>query len=270
MWPGGSPAAVNGAAGLTIVALIIAALYAGRDLLIPFAFAGLLSLVLAPLLRRLIGWRVPRGVAVAFIIFGVVAGLAIVVTLAGRQVAQLVEEVPSYEQTLRNKTALIHSWVGGPGIWQRALATLRNVAEEVRDPGNETKPVPIEVAQESAQPITVALDYLRSALPTLETSVLAVMFTMFILLQYGDLRDRLVRIMGVREIGRSTQALSEAGSDLSRFSLVGLLDLPRLVAGICRTLTGVCVFLALSEGLIRVCHLISPVQSALFVPTGVM
>jgi len=53
MWPGGSPTAVNGAAGLTIVALIIAALYVGRDLLIPLALAGILSFILAPLLRRL-------------------------------------------------------------------------------------------------------------------------------------------------------------------------------------------------------------------------
>jgi hypothetical protein len=45
MWPGGSPTAVNGAAGLTIVALIIAALYVGRDLLILLALAGILSFI---------------------------------------------------------------------------------------------------------------------------------------------------------------------------------------------------------------------------------
>ena len=38
MWPGASPsAAVNGAAGLIIAALLVAALYVGRDLLIPLA-----------------------------------------------------------------------------------------------------------------------------------------------------------------------------------------------------------------------------------------
>jgi hypothetical protein len=45
MWPGGSPTAVNGAAGLTIVALIIAALYVRRDLLIPLALAGILNFI---------------------------------------------------------------------------------------------------------------------------------------------------------------------------------------------------------------------------------
>jgi hypothetical protein len=40
MWPGSSPSAVvNGAAGMVIAALLVAALYAGRDLLIPLALA---------------------------------------------------------------------------------------------------------------------------------------------------------------------------------------------------------------------------------------
>jgi predicted PurR-regulated permease PerM len=53
MWPGSSPSAVvNGAAGMSIAALLIAGLYAGQDLLIPLALAGLLGFVLAPLVRR--------------------------------------------------------------------------------------------------------------------------------------------------------------------------------------------------------------------------
>src|SRR5580700_6414763 len=217
MWPGGSPTAVNTAAGLIIVALIIAALCVGRDLLIPLALAGILSFILAPLLRRLTDWGLPRGLAVALVITAMVAALTGGITLAGREVAQLVEEVPHYESTLRDKARFVHSWFGGSGIWQRAAETLRNVEQEVRDPETEAKPLKIEVAQNSDRPIALLLDFTRSTLPSLETAGLAVLFTIFILLQYGDLRDRTVRLMGVREIGRSTQALSEAGSDLAQF-----------------------------------------------------
>ena len=45
-------AVVNGAAGITIAALVIAALYAGRDFLIPLALAGLLSFIPSPLVGR--------------------------------------------------------------------------------------------------------------------------------------------------------------------------------------------------------------------------
>jgi predicted PurR-regulated permease PerM len=48
MWPGSSPSAVvNGAAGMIIAALVVVALYAGRDLFMPLALAGLLGFVLA-------------------------------------------------------------------------------------------------------------------------------------------------------------------------------------------------------------------------------
>jgi predicted PurR-regulated permease PerM len=114
MWPGGSPTAVNGAAGLTIVALIIAALYVGRDLLIPLALAGILSFILAPLLRRLTDWGMPRGLAVAVVIAAMVAALAGGITLAGREVAQLVEEVPRHESTLRDKARFMHSFSARP------------------------------------------------------------------------------------------------------------------------------------------------------------
>ena len=220
MWPGGSPTAVNGAAGLTIVALIIAALYVGRDLLIPLALAGILSFILAPLLRRLTDWRVPHGLAVALVITGVVAALGSGITLAGREVAQLVEDLPRYESTLRDKARFMHSLFGTPGIWQRAADTLRSVEQELRDPETEAKPLKIEVAQNSDWPITVLLDFTRSMLPSLTTAGLALLFTIFILFQYGDLRDRAVRLMGTREIGRSTQALNEAGSDLAQFFLL--------------------------------------------------
>jgi predicted PurR-regulated permease PerM len=220
MWPGGSPTAVNGAAGLVIVALVIAALYVGRDLLIPLAFAGLLSLILAPLLRRLTDWGLPRGFAVTVVMVGVAVLLATSLTLAGRQVAQLVEDVPRYESTLRDKARFMHSLFGGPGIWQRAAETLRNVEQEVRDPETEAKPLKIEVAQNSDGSIAVLLDLTRSTLPSIQTAAVALLFTIFILLQYSDLRDRTVRLMGTGDIGRSTQALSEAGADLAHFFLL--------------------------------------------------
>ena len=61
------------------------------------------------------------------------------------------------------------------------------------------------------------LEYTRSTLPSILTAALTLVFTIFMLLQYGELRDRVVRLMGIREIGRSTQALDEAGSDLRIF-----------------------------------------------------
>src|SRR5215470_13885565 len=219
LWSGtSSNPAVNGAAALIIVALVIVGLYGGRDLLIPLALAGLLSFILFPLVRRLINWGVPQGFAVTFVVTVLIATVLSGITFAGHQVAQLLEEVPQHETNLREKARHVHSLLGGTGIWQRAIETLRNVEQEIHDPETESKPLKIEVAPN--QPLSVLLEYTRSTLPSIATAGLSLVMTIFILLQYGELRDRIVRLMGVAEIGRSTRALNEAGYDLARFLLL--------------------------------------------------
>jgi hypothetical protein len=46
------------------------------------------------------------------------------------------------------------------------------------------------------------------------------LLTIFMLLQYRDLRDRMVRLMGTAEMGRSTQALDEASANLGHYLLL--------------------------------------------------
>src|SRR5271163_2054827 len=117
MWPGSSPSAVvNGAAGMIIAALLVAALYAGRDLMMPLALAGLLGFVLAPLVRRLTDGGLPNGLAVAVVIalgLGLLFGGAAVV---GRQLTQLLEDLPTHEANLRDKAQFVHFELGGAGI----------------------------------------------------------------------------------------------------------------------------------------------------------
>jgi predicted PurR-regulated permease PerM len=221
MWPGASPsAAVNAAAGMIIAALLIAGLYVGRDLLIPLALAGLLSFVLAPLVRRLVHWGLPHGLSVTLVIAVLLGVLFAGATVTGGQVTQLLEELPSHEANLRDKARYVHVELGGSGVWQRAAATIRNIEQEIRDPQTETKPLKIEVAQDSDWAILKIFEYTRSSAPSILTAALALLLTIFMLLQYRDLSERAVRLMGTAEMGRSTQALDEAGSDLAHFLLL--------------------------------------------------
>jgi predicted PurR-regulated permease PerM len=219
MWLGSSSnPVVNGAAGLIVATIVILGLYDGRDLLVPLALAGILSFILFPLVRRLINWGVPQGLAVTLVVTVLIAAVTGGITLAGHQVAQLLEDVPRHETNLREKARHVHSLLGGTGIWQRAIETMRNVEQEVHDPETETKPLKIEVAAD--RPLSVFLEYTRSTLPSIATAGLSLVMTIFILLQYGELRDRILRLLGVGEIGRSTQALSEASYDLAHFLLL--------------------------------------------------
>src|ERR1700722_16764314 len=144
MWPGSSPSAVvNGAAGLIIAALLVAGLNAGQEILIPLALAGLLGFVLAPLVRRLESWGLPNGLAVPAVIVVLLAALFGGATITGRELAQLLEEVPKHETNLREKARFLHFQLGTQGIWQRAAATLRSVEQEVTDPQDKGAPLQV-------------------------------------------------------------------------------------------------------------------------------
>jgi predicted PurR-regulated permease PerM len=238
MWPGSSPSAiVNGAAGMIIAALLITGLYEGRDLLIPLALAGLLSFILAPLVHRLEYWGAPTAPAVALVLvtlLGLMAGGAVII---GHEVAQLLEELPKHEANLRDKVRFVQTQFGGEGIWQRAAATVENIEQEVREPQAAKKPVTVEVAQ-GGSTVTTLMEYTRASVPSLVTGFLALLLTVFILLQYRDLRDRAVRLMGTAEMGRSTEALNDAGTDVAHFLL-----LQTIVNGSFGLITGIALWL---------------------------
>jgi predicted PurR-regulated permease PerM len=220
MWPGSLPSAVvNGAAGMIIAALVVAALYVGRDLFMPLALAGLLGFVLSPLARRLTNWGLPNGFSVALVMVLLLTSLFAGATVVGRQLTQLLEDLPTHEANLRDKARFVHFELGGTGIWQRATATVRRIDEEVRDPQAD-KPLKIEVAQGANDSLTTIFEYTRMSAPSLMSAVLVLLLTIFMLLQYRDLRDRMVRLMGTAEMGRSTQVFDEASANLAHYILL--------------------------------------------------
>src|SRR5436853_2315059 len=87
-----------------VVGGMVAALYFAREVLVPIALALLLSFVLAPLVRILRNWYVPRalGVVVTVIVaFTVIFGLG---ALMVSQVTQLATELPGYQSTYATRS----------------------------------------------------------------------------------------------------------------------------------------------------------------------
>ena len=70
---------------MAVAALIIAALYFGREIFVPVALSVLLSFVLAPFVMRLHLWRVPRTASVLVVVF---IGFSIIFSLGGLMVSQ--------------------------------------------------------------------------------------------------------------------------------------------------------------------------------------
>jgi predicted PurR-regulated permease PerM len=85
---------------------MVAALYFGREVLVPIALALLLSFVLAPLVRRLQSWRFPRIIAVSIV---AIFAFAIIFGLGAFMVSQVFNLQTIYRAT--NQTLLTRSRV---------------------------------------------------------------------------------------------------------------------------------------------------------------
>ena len=114
--------------------VIIACLYFGREVLVPIALAVLMSFVLAPPVRLLQGWRVPRSLAV--IVVAVVAFSAIF-SLGGLMVVevdQLAGDLPRYQSTLREKIQSLRGATAVTGTLERASEVLQQLNSELNSP----------------------------------------------------------------------------------------------------------------------------------------
>lgn len=240
MWPGASPSSLaNGAAGLTIAALVIAGLYFGSPIFIPFVLAGVLSFILQPLVRWLHRRYVPRTAAVLGVVLATTLAIGLLVSFIAREASFLAAELPKYESNLREKAKDATDALQRVGIWYNVSRLYERLESDVTVQ-KEAAPLKVEVQQNELRPFVAILEYVKLTLIPLTTLALVFIFTVLILLQYYDLRDRVVYLFGPTEIGRTTQAFNEAAHDLSKyFRLQASLNLSfGIVIGVCLWLVG--------------------------------
>ena len=219
---------------MAVAALIIAALYFGREIFVPFALAVLLSFVLAPFVMRLRSWRIPRTISVLVVVF---IGFSIIFSLGGLMVSQatrLAAKLPGYQQTLSDKIESLRGLMGGSGTLEQASTVLKELKTELqhrdaagrpadseltRQPSDKPTPIPVEVRQPDPGALSTFGAIIQPLISPLTTTGIVVIFVVFVLLQREDLRNRLVRLAGSADIQRTTAALDDAGKRLSKLFL---------------------------------------------------
>jgi predicted PurR-regulated permease PerM len=222
---------------MAVSALIIAALYFGREIFVPVALAVLLSFVLAPFVRRLQSLRIPRTASVLIVVF---FGFAIIFSLGGLMVSEatrLAARLPGYQQTLSDKVESLRGLMGGSGTLEQASTVLKELGKELqhgdtsgqsdtgltRQGSGQAIPIPVEVKQPDPGALTTLAKIIEPLLSPLTRTGIVVIFVSFILLQREDLRNRLVRLAGSGDIQRTTAALDDAGKRLSKLFLTQIM-----------------------------------------------
>jgi predicted PurR-regulated permease PerM len=219
---------------LTIAVLAVAVLYLAKVLLLPLGIAILFAFLLAPVVAFLERLRLPRPAAAVLVIFAFAALLLVATWTLFTQLVAIADELPVYRDNITQKLEALHrpsnSAVGRvQGALQKlsdelgivnstATAALQPPGKSAQKPIGTTPDHPLQVREVGRS--TGRLDQLGGILEPLTTAFLAVVFTFFVLLQREDLRNRLIRLSGDRNLSLMTQAMRDASRRISRYFLL--------------------------------------------------
>jgi predicted PurR-regulated permease PerM len=216
---------------LTIAVVAVAVLYVAKVLFLPLAFSVLFAFLLSPLVAQLERLRLSRAIASALVIAGFAALLGAAAWALFTQLVSVANDLPTYRDNIESKMAAIHS--PSDSAFSRAQRELERLSDQLgianaspqpevqaadqngKKPLGATPQHPVQV-REVARP-TGRLDQLHGVLEPLTTAALSVVFTFFVLLQREDLRNRLIRLSGDRNLTMMTQAMRDASARISRY-----------------------------------------------------
>ena len=223
--PSGTGSLRDRAIGIIAFATVLALLYFGRDVLIPFTVALILSLLIAPLVRRLrrIGLgRVPSVLVAVLISAFVVTAAAVIL---GTQVLRMAASLPQYERTIQQKLRNLDDMTVGRfnALTSEAGRLIENHPTSVISTmpagtgSSAAAPIPVELHQPRPAPLEIIAKVLASVWVPIESTGIVLVVLVFVLLEHEALRDRFIRVAGGTNIRLTTLALNDAGERLSRF-----------------------------------------------------
>ena len=244
------PAAGSKLATLGTIALVIVALYFGREVLIPLALAVILTFLLTPVVSRLEKLRLGRIPAVLLVLLIGFTAIGTVGWLAAGELVEITRQLPGYEANIHKKLESIRG--NKDGDFTKAASTIGELNKELTKapdttsvtpppapeivapprrqspskapaadaPGSPDHPLTVSVAERSLNVVQQVEALLGSLLGPFETTGVVVIFTLFMLVKREDLRDRVIRLAGNDRLHNITKALDDGAQRLSRFLLV--------------------------------------------------
>lgn len=242
--PPATPARAELAAGpspvrtATIIVLIVATLYFGQEIFVPIALAILLSFALAPAVRWLRWIRVPRVVAVLTVVTLAFAIIGAFGTIVAWQVGDLARQLPTYQRNIESKIDAFREGPPGAGVIARASKMIEDLGRKIEEgqedaappspppqtgeTAPEREPIPVEVHTPPPTAMETLQTILLPLVSPLATAGIVIVLVIFMLLKREDLRDRLIRLFGSRDLSRTTEAINDAAKRVGHYLLMQL------------------------------------------------
>jgi predicted PurR-regulated permease PerM len=202
--------------------LVVAVLYLAQAILVPLALATLLTFLLTPVvvfLQRRLG-RVPSVMVVILLVSALLGGIGW--GIAG-QLRGLAHELPHYRDNIRQRILDVRVSNRGSAV-EKVQETVKDIQDAIEgQPAPSPRRAPPAAPAPTADKSPELWSYPRafgSLLDGLVTAGLVAILAIFMLLERQELRNRLIRLTGFGRVGRTTKALDEASSRISRYLLV--------------------------------------------------
>jgi len=238
-------ASMTGLFTLVTLALVLAAFYFAKEILLPLSLAVLLSFVLTPLVRQLERLRIGRVASVLIVTvltFSMIGGVALMAT---NQVVELSTELPKYKDNLITKIRSVRGRTSQK--LEKAKEALEDIGEELAEGGNEeqtktananalatnwlpwlnTEPakkrndkasaVEVKVVALPPSPLNQIQGWLGPLVAPLSTTGIVVVLVIFMLVKREDLRNRFIQLFGTSQLYATTEAIDDATCRLSRY-----------------------------------------------------
>lgn len=208
-------------------AVLLGMLYFGRDILAPLAVAGIASLIILPLVRKLDALGLNRAAAAmvsVLLVGGCLVALAVVLTF---QLVSVTSDLPQYREGIQDKVESVRAMAERPFARLEAelSAVIPQPVPESARSGKKNSRTAAAAAAAAATPEADTRMSVRGALrrlfalawgPIGQAGIVLVLLV-FILLEQESLRERLIRLAGLTEMSRTMQALGDAAEGVSRF-----------------------------------------------------
>ena len=214
---------------LAVLASLFALHWAGA-LVVPVLLGLTFSYALAPLVKRLVRWRLPRMLASALLLVLMVGGIGSLAWAIRDDALAMAQGLPEMAQQIRREVARQQIMGAGAGA---AIAEVQKAATELEkaaaDAARRTAPSAERVTRVQVEPARFNVhDYLWTGTRGLATGMAhasVVLFVTFFMLASGDsFRRKLVRISGPSFAPRrvALSALDEIDQQIQRYLLVQL------------------------------------------------
>jgi predicted PurR-regulated permease PerM len=201
------------------VVIAVAVLRYAQEVFVPLALAILLTFLLAPLVNRLQRFHINRVVAVLLSVGLTMLILGGLLWIVFHQFTDLANELPRYRRQLRANLADVTGALKlGVSSTAEAVEQLQREFNRVAPASPELSGVPkMVVVDPPPTPMRAVGNFISPFIKPVSTTALVIVFVIFMLLRLPDLRDRVISLLGSKNLRVTTEALDEAAHKVSRY-----------------------------------------------------